>query len=168
MFRPTSVAESLILPNSEGSTIQPLSRAVTKGEPIKVRNPHSVRPYQHVLEPLFAYLLIAERQAENPALAGCYNIGPEDCDCITTGELAELFCKAWGGGARWIDQSEKNAPHEAGFLKLDCTLVKGTFGWMPKWSIGEALEQAVSFYKTWLGGGDIDGEMKREIAGYQT
>ena len=143
-------------------------RAVQSGEPIAVRNPHSVRPYQHVLEPLFAYLLIAERQAENPALAGCYNIGPEDCGCVTTGQLAELFCKAWGGGARWIDQSEKNAPHEAGFLKLDCTLMKNTFGWQPKWSIGEALEQAVSFYKTWLGGGDIDGEMKREIAGYQT
>ena len=142
-------------------------RAVQNGEPIAVRNPHSVRPYQHVLEPLFAYLLIAERQAENPALAGCYNIGPEDCDCVTTGELVTLFCEKWGDGASWIDKSEKNAPHEAGFLKLDNSLMKSTFGWKPKWNIGEAVEQTISFYKIWLGGGEIGVEMQREIAGYR-
>lgn len=141
-------------------------RAVQSGEPIAVRNPHSVRPYQHVLEPLFAYLLIAERQAEDPALAGCYNIGPEDCGCVTTGQLAELFCKAWGDGACWIDQSEKNAPHEAGFLKLDNSLMKNTFGWQPKWSVEEAMEMVVRFEKARLAGGDISEEMEREITGY--
>ena len=124
-------------------------RAVSKGEPIIVRNPHSIRPYQHVLEPLFAYLLIAEKQVENPALAGSYNIGPEEYDCITTGELVDLFCKAWGDGAHWIDRSDPNAPHEAGFLKLDSKLIKKTFGWMPKWHIEECINQAVSFYKQW-------------------
>ena len=142
-------------------------RAVSKGEPIVVRNPHSVRPYQHVLEPLFAYLLIAEKQAENPALAGCYNIGPEDSDCITTGELVTLFCKKWGDGAAWIDHSEKNAPHEAGLLKLDCTLAKETFGWKPRWDIGEAVEQTISFYRIWLVGGDVGGEMEQEIVDYR-
>ncbi len=141
-------------------------RAVQSGEAIVVRNPHSIRPYQHVLEPLFAYLLIAEKQAENPALAGSYNIGPEDCDCITTGELVSLFCEKWGDGARWIDRSEPNAPHEAGFLKLDNSLMKSTFGWQPKWGIAEAVEQTVRFYKTWLGGGDVGEEIEREIAGY--
>ena len=73
-------------------------RAVQAGTPIGVRNPHSTRPYQHVLEPLFAYLMIAQRQYENRQLAGWYNVGPDECDCVTTGELVELFKKKWGAG----------------------------------------------------------------------
>ena len=138
-------------------------RAVTKGEPIIVRNPHSIRPYQHVLEPLFAYLLIAEKQAENPALAGSYNIGPEECDCITNGELVDLFCKAWGDGAHWIDQNDPNAPREAGLLMLDSSLVKSTFGWRPKWNIEKALEHVVKFEKLWIRDGNIGEKMKQEI-----
>ena len=126
-------------------------RAVLKGEPITVRNPYSVRPYQHVLEPLFAYLMIAEKQYENPTIAGCYNIGPEERDCVTTGELVTLFCKTWGEGARWIDKSEINAPHEAGFLKLDCSLIKNTFGWKPRWGIETAVRMIVEFEKTRVG-----------------
>lgn len=142
-------------------------RAVQKGEPIIVRNPHSIRPYQHVLEPLFAYLLIAEKQAENPALAGSYNIGPEECDCITTGELVDLFCKAWGDGAHWIDRSDPNAPHEAGFLKLDSSLVKTTFDWKPRWHIEECMEQVVQFSKLWLADDNISEEMDDEIKEYE-
>lgn len=138
-------------------------RAVSKGEPIIVRNPHSVRPYQHVLEPLFAYLLIAQKQAENPTLAGSYNIGPEECDCITTGELVDLFCKAWGDGAHWIDQSDPNAPHEAGFLKLDSRLMKQTFGWKPRWQIDTGIELAVQFSKLLLSKKNIFAEMKKDI-----
>ena len=138
-------------------------RAVTKGEPIIVRNPHSVRPYQHVLEPLFAYLLIGEGQARDPALAGCYNIGPEDSDCVTTGELVTLFCEKWGEGARWIDRSEKNAPHEAGLLRLDCSLMKKTFGWKPKWSVEQAVEMTVDFERRRLAGENLAAEMAREI-----
>ncbi len=134
-------------------------RAVSKGEPIIVRNPHSIRPYQHVLEPLFAYLLIAEKQAENPALAGSYNIGPEECDCITTGELVDLFCKAWGDGAHWIDRSDPNAPHEAGFLKLDSSLMKTTFDWKPRWNLKKSLEMTVKFAKNY----DTDRYFSEEI-----
>ena len=141
-------------------------RAVSKGEPIIVRNPHSIRPYQHVLEPLFAYLLIAEKQAENPALAGSYNIGPDDCDCITTGELVDLFCKAWGDGAHWIDSSDQNAPHEAGFLRLDSSLMEQAFGWKPKWHIEECMEQVVQFSKLWLADDDISEVMDDEIKRY--
>ena len=142
-------------------------RAVQKGEPIAVRNPHSVRPYQHVLEPLFAYLLIASMQAEDPALAGCYNIGPEDCDCVTTGELVSLFCEKWGDGARWIDQSEKNAPHEAGFLKLDNSLMKRTFGWHPRWSVEQAVEMVVRFEKERLNTGIVSKIMSANILAYK-
>ena len=141
-------------------------RAVTKGEPIKVRNPHSVRPHQHVLEPLFAYLLIAEKQWDSPALADCYNIGPEDCDCITTGELVSLFCEKWGEGASWIDESEKNAPHEAGLLRLDCARMKKVFGWRPRWNIDAAIAQTVLFSRVWMNDGDIPKEMDREIHAY--
>lgn len=141
-------------------------RAVSRGEPVVVRNPRSVRPFQHVLEPLFAYLLIAERQWEDPALAGCYNIGPDDADCVTAGELVSRFCEEWGGGARWIDRSEANAPHEAGFLKLDCALAKRTFGWRPRWDIGEALSMVCRFEKLRLAGGDVGAEMDREIMDY--
>ena len=141
-------------------------RAVQKGEPIIVRNPHSIRPYQHVLEPLFAYLLIAQKQAENPTLAGSYNIGPDDCDCITTGELVDLFCKAWGNGAHWIDHSDPNAPHEAGFLKLDSSLMKQIFGWQPKWHIEKCVEQVVYFSKLWFVNDDIPREMDDEIKEY--
>ena len=141
-------------------------RAVSKGEPIIVRNPHSIRPYQHVLEPLFAYLLIAEKQAENPALAGSYNIGPDDCDCITTGELVDLFCKAWGDGAHWVDRSDPNAPHEAGFLKLDSTLMKNTFGWTPNLHIKKSMEQVAKLEKLRFSGDSVAMEMDGEIRMY--
>lgn len=84
-----------------GRIIPDCVRAVRTGNPIQIRNPFSVRPYQHVLEPLSAYLLIAHRQYDDAKVAGSYNVGPDSRDCITTGELADLFCRSWGGDARW-------------------------------------------------------------------
>ena len=124
-------------------------RAAVKGESIAVRNLYSTRPYQHVLEPVFAYLMIAMRQAQNPELAGSYNVGPDLESCITTGELADRFVKSWGDGASWQDLSEANAPHEAGFLQLDSSKLKRTFDWEPKWHIEDAIEKTVSWYKAW-------------------
>jgi len=141
-------------------------RAQQTGKVIAVRNPFSTRPYQHVLEPLMAYLLIVQAQWKNPALAGWYNVGPDDCDCVTTGQLADLFCKYWGEGARWENQAEANAPHEANFLKLDCTKLKTTFGWSPRWHIAEAVEKTCEWSKVWLAGDDIPDVMDRQIAEY--
>lgn len=141
-------------------------RAMEAGRDIVVRNPHSTRPYQHVLEPLFAYLMIAQRQDTDGSFAGWYNVGPDECDCVTTGELADLFCSAWGDGARWINQSEANAPHEANFLKLDCSKIKRTFGWQPRWHIAQAVEKTVQWSRVWLSGGDVPGEMDRQIQEY--
>jgi len=142
-------------------------RAVQNGESICVRNPHSIRPYQHVLEPLFAYLLIAERQYADARLAGCYNIGPDDSDCISTGELVEKFCKLWGEGASWFaHQDRADAPHEANYLKLDCNLMRSTFGWRPKWHIEECLELVCRFGKIMNSGSDIVAEMGYEIQRY--
>lgn len=131
-----------------------------------VRNPYSTRPYQHVLEPIFAYLMIARRQYENPNLAGWYNVGPDDCDCVTTGDLVELFCQAWGDGMSWENHAEENAPHEAAFLKLDSTKIKTTFGWQPRWHIREAVEKTVEWSKAWMTEKSIPEVMDRQVAAF--
>ncbi|MEF2837065.1 MAG: CDP-glucose 4,6-dehydratase [Oscillospiraceae bacterium] len=138
-------------------------RAMAAGKTIGVRNPWSTRPYQHVLEPLAMYLTIAQKQYEDQRYAGYYNVGPDDCDCVTTGELVSLFCDCWGGNARWENQAEAGAPHEANFLKLDCSKIKSVFGWKPRWHIRECMEKTCAFSKVWLSGGDIPAEMDREI-----
>ena len=138
-------------------------RAMAAGRTIGVRNPYSTRPYQHVLEPLAVYLTIAQKQYEDKKYAGFYNVGPDDCDCVTTGELVDLFCRNWGGDAAWENQAEANAPHEANFLKLDCSKIKATFGWKPRWHIEECMEMTVRFSKVWLNGGDVSAEMEAEI-----
>ena len=138
-------------------------RAMAAGKTIGVRNPYSTRPYQHVLEPLAVYLTIAQKQYEDKKYAGFYNVGPDDCDCVTTGELVDLFCKYWGGSAAWENQAEANAPHEANFLKLDCSKIKATFGWKPRWHIEECMEMTTRFSKVWLNGGDVPAEMEAEI-----
>ena len=138
-------------------------RAMQAGKVIQVRNPQSIRPYQHVLEPLAVYLMIAAMQYENSCYFGYYNVGPDNCDCITTGELVSLFCKHWGLEAKWENKAEPNAPHEANFLKLDCSLLKKTFGWQPRWHIEEAIQKTCAFSKVWLQGGNIPAEMDKEI-----
>lgn len=141
-------------------------RALAKGETIGVRNPHSTRPYQHVLEPLAMYLTIAQRQHEDGTLAGSYNVGPDDCDCVTTGDLVDLFCKTWGEGSAWRNLAESNAPHEAGFLKLDNSKIKRVFGWKPRWHIDECMTMTVQFSKAWLAGRDLAAEMDAEISAF--
>ncbi|WP_318722727.1 CDP-glucose 4,6-dehydratase [Treponema sp.] len=122
-------------------------RAVEGGKEIILRNPNSTRPYQHVLECLSGYLLLAQKQYENKTLAGSYNFGPDDESCVTTGELASLFCESWSENAFWKNVSEKDAPHEANFLKLDCTKSKNVLGWKPRWTIKTAVEKIVEWEK---------------------
>lgn len=138
-------------------------RAMKDGQVIGVRNPYSTRPYQHVIEPLAAYLTIAAKQYEDSTYQGYYNVGPDDCDCVTTGHLVDLFCKYWGEDAKWENQAEVNAPHEANFLKLDCSKIKAMFGWKPRWHIDECMAKVCEFSKVWLAGGDIPAEMDKEI-----
>ena len=142
-------------------------RAVSDGKKIAVRNPHSTRPYQHVLEPLGAYLMIAGSQYEDTACAGAYNVGPGDDDCITTGTLADLFCEAWGDGAAW-ENLYQGGPHEANFLKLDCSRIRSTFGWKPHWQVKEAISQTVKWYQAWLDGDDMAAFTDRQIEEYLT
>ena len=109
-----------------------------------------------------AYLMIAERQFNDANVQGSYNVGPNDIDCITTGELVEQFCNKWGNNLKWINRYD-GGPHEAQFLKLDCSKLKKTFGWKPRWHAEECLEKVCAFSKVWLAGGDIPAEMDNEI-----
>ena len=140
-------------------------RAAEKKDPIIVRNPFSTRPYQHVLEPLSAYLLIAERQYGEPEKEGYYNVGPEDKDCVTTGELADIFCAAWGEGMHWINKSD-GGPHEANFLKLDCSKIRAELGWRPVWGVREAVGKTVEFAKALRAGRDAFEVMREQIDEY--
>lgn len=138
-------------------------RAMREGKTIEVRNPYSTRPYQHVLEPLAVYMDIAKRQYEDISYADYYNVGPDDCDCVTTGQLVDLFCKYWGEGARWENKAEANAPHEANFLKLDCSKIKAVFGWSPRWHIEKCIEKTCEFSKAWISGKNLAEEMDKQI-----
>ena len=141
-------------------------RAAATGKDIIVRNPHSTRPYQHVLEPVTVYLMLAKAQYENKALAGNYNVGPDDSDCWTTGELVDLFCKTWkqvtGEDAGWKNVHD-GGPHEANFLKLDCSRLKRTFGWSPRWNVETTMKKIVEWSDTWLSGGDVSACTEAQI-----
>lgn len=140
-------------------------RAAMKGEEIIVRNPDSTRPYQHVLEPVCAYLMIAEKQYGDGKYAGWYNVGPDDRDCFRTGRLVDCFVKHWGNGLKWQSRSD-NGPHEANFLKLDCSKLKTTFGWQPRWDLDTAIAKVVEWSKAWMGGEDVRAVMDRQIGEY--
>lgn len=140
-------------------------RAAVADKDIVVRNPYSTRPYQHVLEAVMAYLMIAEAQYDNSEVSGYYNIGPELDDCYETGRLVDTFIKYWGGDLKRVDACA-GGPHEAGFLRLDCTKVKQTFNWQPKWNLDVALRKTVEWTKCWAEGGDIRNCMDAQISEY--
>lgn len=138
-------------------------RAIEKDEDVIVRNPFSTRPYQHVLEPLYIYLKIAEEQYNDLSKQGYYNIGPDDCDCISTGDLATKFCAAWGNEMKWISQHD-GGPHEAAFLKLDNNRIKDVFGWKPRWHIDECINKIVEWTRVYFKNKErIPNEMDKEI-----
>ncbi len=141
-------------------------KATSRGEMIKVRNPLSIRPYQHVIEPVMTYLIIAMKQYQDISVSGYYNIGPDEIDCVETGTLVDMFCREWGEEASWKNVAQDNAPHEATFLKLNCDKIKNVFQWKPKWRVKEAVKYTVDFTKVYLNGGNISNEMNRQISIY--
>jgi CDP-glucose 4,6-dehydratase len=140
-------------------------RGASAGKPVIIRNPNSVRPYQHVLESLYAYLMIGAQQYENIALAGSYNVGPDVKDCIDTKTLADLFCHKWGNGAQWVALNDKG-PHESNFLKLDCSRLKETFHWKPVWDVEMAVEKTIEFSKAYMAQQNINEIMKKQAHEY--
>jgi CDP-glucose 4,6-dehydratase len=140
-------------------------RAARSGTSLRLRNPNSVRPYQHVLEPLSAYLTVLARQSSEPGLAGSYNIGPRDGDSLTTSELAEAFCAAWGDGLSW-EADSRSGPHEAGLLRLDSSKVAARLGWVPRWSAREAVARVVEWTRAVDHGADPILATRSQISDY--
>lgn len=124
-------------------------RAAVKGRDIFIRNPYAVRPFQHVLEPVMAYLMVAAKQYENKEFAGSYNVGPEENDCLSVCELVDVFCKKWESVSQeriiWISQNTEKF-HEASILKLDCSRIKNIFSWKPFWNIEKAVGKSTELY----------------------
>lgn len=141
-------------------------RAIENESDIIIRNPYSVRPYQHVLEALHAYLIIAQQQYEQLDKAGWYNIGPDEKDCISTGKLVRMFCEKWnektGKRAAWR-VTEADGPHEAKLLKLDCSKAKSVFGWHPTWDVAAAVEKIIEWYGYYSSGKDVNEIMDKQI-----
>lgn len=137
-------------------------RSALKDEEIIVRNPYSTRPYQHVLEPVCAYLMIASKQYEDKKYAGYYNVGPDEQDCFQTGALVDMFVKHWGENLKWIDKYD-GGPHEANFLKLDCSKLRTAFGWSPRWNLETAIEKVVEWTKIWSSNSDVRACMDKQI-----
>jgi CDP-glucose 4,6-dehydratase len=140
-------------------------RALRTGEPIAVRNPDSVRPWQFVLEPLYGYLLLASRLLDSLArYAGAWNFGPDFESIVPVGSVVDKVMAIWGGGQR-LDRPERDAPHEAGLLSLDCAKAKARLGWRPRLSLDEALGWTVEWYKSFETQ-DIYELCRRQIIGY--
>lgn len=144
-------------------------RAAIENTDIVIRNPYSVRPYQYVLEPVMAYLMVAMKQYTDKTVAGCYNVGPEDVNCVTTGHLADVFCQTWktatGKEIIWDDQYD-GGPHEATFLKLDCAKIKSVFGWKPCWDIEKVIEKSIEVYLSCYNDSDVIDCVKSQIKEY--
>lgn len=138
--------------------------AAKEHKSIKVRNPNSIRPYQHVLEADMFYLLLAMKQYEDISYSGHYNIGPRNEDCVSTGEIVEKFCKYWGDTK--YEVIDFNGPHEANFLKLDASKARQKLNWNPKWRIDTAIEKTVELYKAILENSDIILVLNKQIEEY--
>lgn len=137
-------------------------RSAIKHEHIVVRNPHSIRPYQHVLDPVCVYLMIAAKQFENSKYAGYYNVGPDDRDCLKTGELVDIFVKYWKEDLKWINRYD-GGPHEASFLRLDSSRLKATFEWRTRWNLDTAVQKVIEWTKCWCAGGNVRQCMNKQI-----
>lgn len=138
---------------------------VSEGK-IAVRNPDSVRPYQHVLEAISFYMMVAEKQAEDKSLAGSYNVGPEYSDCLRTRDVCNLFCQIWGGNASWKETNLTEQAHEANLLRIDTSKAKSRLGWKPIWDAKRAVEETVRWYKAFADGGDMRAFTELQIKDY--
>lgn len=142
-----------------------LLQAFTKGEEARLRNGQAVRPWQHVLEPLAGYLILAEQLWDDRSRACAWNFGPELEDCVSVAELAELLGRLWPGGGRHTIQAS-SLPHEAGLLRLDASRAKQLLGWKPQWHLEEALRQTVEWHQAWLGGSSMGNFCRQQIERY--
>jgi CDP-glucose 4,6-dehydratase len=142
-------------------------RAFQAGESAPIRNPDAVRPWQHVLEPLLGYLLLAERlHSDGEAYAEAWNFGPNVESERTVAEVANRVTRVWGNGAKWYPRAEQGAPYEANFLKLDSSKARMRLGWAAKWDLDEGLRRTVDWYRRFSAGGNVRALTEQQIFAY--
>lgn len=140
---------------AEDRLIPDIMRTITQGKPVKIRNPHAIRPWQYVLEPLAGYLLLAQKlYKEGTACAEGWNFGPNDEDAKSVQWITDRLTRSWGGNASW-QLDEGDHPHEAHYLKLDCSKAKIRLGWQPKWHLEDALDAISYWYRAYQDGQDM-------------
>jgi CDP-glucose 4,6-dehydratase len=142
--------------------------AFSEGRPVSIRSPHAIRPWQHVLEPLRGYLMLAEKlYSEGSAYAEAWNFGPNEADAKSVGWIVEKLAQQWGGDARWsLDAAEH--PHEATYLKLDISKVRARLGWTPVLTLSQALQMIVDWYGDYKNESDMRNVVLNQIATYST
>ncbi|RAW09979.1 CDP-glucose 4,6-dehydratase [Paenibacillus taichungensis] len=141
-------------------------RAAQNNKVILVRNPYSVRPYQHVLDCLSGYVLLAQKQYENKLkYEGSYNFGPDNNESINTSLLVGKFCEAWGSGLKWVSNALEG-PHETGTLKLDCSKAHTVLGWKPLFNIDQSMHKTVEWYKSFVNGDNCDTVTMKQVREY--
>jgi CDP-glucose 4,6-dehydratase len=147
--------------------IPDMLRAIEDGQPVVIRSPHAIRPWQHVLEPLKGYLLLAERMWGNgPEFSEGWNFGPNDDDAKPVKWIIDKMTGQWGDGAAWkLDDREH--PHEAHYLKLDCSKARSRLNWGPRWNIENALEQIIVWHRAYLAGDNMREVTLAQIRGYE-
>lgn len=151
---------------AEDRLIPDILRAFEKSEPVVIRNPLSTRPWQHVLEPLSGYLVLAQELFINgDEFAEGWNFGPKDEDCKPVSWILDQMVNSWGNGASW-NLDKNNNPHEAGFLKLDCSKASNRLKWIPKWNLQLTLKSIVDWHQLYINGGDIKKQCLKEINNY--
>jgi CDP-glucose 4,6-dehydratase len=152
--------------------IPDLVRGFLAGEPVRIRRPQAIRPWQHVLEPLHGYIRLAEqllapqREQARP-FATAYNFGPADDDARPVAWIAEKMTQFWGGNASWVLDSDESV-HEAGYLKLDASRAKADLAWTPHLNLETALEWLVAWYRAWQSGADMQSFTLAQIAAYES
>lgn len=147
--------------------IPDMLRAIGAGEPVMIRNPHAIRPWQHVLEPLSGYLTLAEKlYTAGPVHAEGWNFGPHDTDAKPVEWIIERMTQEWGAGASWSLDGQDH-PHEATYLKLDCSKARGQLDWHPRWDIGQTIAKIVEWHKACDQGADMRAMTLAQITTYQ-
>lgn len=150
---------------AEDRLVPDILRAFEKNEPVVIRNPHSTRPWQHVLEPLSGYLTIAERLWSTPQIyAESWNLGPNDEDAKPVGWIVERMAEKWGDASWRIDEGEHQ--HEASWLKLDISKARECLQWAPRWNLSKALDKTIEWHQGWLAGADVSSICLEQISEY--
>lgn len=153
---------------AEDRLLPDMMRSFMSGDAVSIRNPASTRPWQYVLEPLYGYMLLAERLHEKSSeYAEPWNFGPDDADAKPVEWLADRVVELWGGAASWSSTADPEQLHEAGFLRLNCEKAKGRLGWQPRMNLEQALSWTVDWYRSFQRGDDVRALTENQISNYE-